>query len=31
LLKALKAALDAIHPEDIQHWFEHCGYRTLPT
>ena len=30
LLKALKAALDTLCPEDIQHWFEHCGYRTIP-
>lgn len=31
LLKALKAALDTLCPEDIHHWFEHCGYRTVPT
>lgn len=31
LQKALKAALDTLRPEDIHHWFEHCGYRTVPT
>ena len=30
LLEALKQALDTIHPQDIQHWFEHCGYRPIP-
>lgn len=29
LLDALKQALDTIQPEDIQHWFEHCGYRPI--
>lgn len=26
LRAALKAALDAITPNDVKHWFEHCGY-----
>jgi transposase len=31
LLDALKQALDTIRPQDIQHWFEHCGYRPIPS
>lgn len=31
LMNALKAALKTITPEDIQHWCQHCGYRTVPS
>lgn len=30
LLEAIKQALETIRPADIQHWFEHCGYRPMP-
>lgn len=31
LFEALKQALETIRPEDIQHWFEHCGHRPIPS